>query len=272
MPPRPLLKICLMPDIVEKVNIVKIGGNLIDDPAALENFLDAFVELKGPKILIHGGGKKGSEWLQKMEIPVKYHVGRRITDDATLEVIIMVYAGTINKNLCAKLQAKSCNALGLSGCDLNIITASKREIRNIDYGWAGDIHHIGTENLLWILGKGVVPVINPITHNGQGQLLNTNADTIASEVAMALSPFCKTYLHYCFEHRGVLIDIHNQDSLLHTIQWEEYQNLKNQGIISLGMIPKLDNAFTALRKGISEITIGDAQHFLPDRDCTKLKL
>ncbi len=255
---------------MEQLSIVKAGGNLLDQPHLRDQLLDAFAQSSEKKILVHGGGKRASELLKKLGIPVQYHEGRRITDDETLDVVTMVYAGSLNKQLCAGLQARNCNALGMSGCDMNIIQAEKRASREIQYGWAGDIQSIDVGSLKWLLDKNICPVINPITHDGKGQLLNTNADTIASSLAVALSQKYKVKLHFCFEWDGVLENIDLPDSLIPVITPKIYEGLKRNQIISDGMIPKLENAFNALSKGVYEITIGHPQHFLPDAICTRI--
>ncbi|HMQ08463.1 MAG TPA: acetylglutamate kinase [Saprospiraceae bacterium] len=255
---------------MEQLSIVKAGGNLLDQPSLRNQLLNAFAQCNEKKILVHGGGKRASELLKKLGIPVQYHEGRRITDDKTLDVVTMVYAGSLNKQLCAGLQARNCNALGMSGCDMNIIQAEKRAPKEIQYGWAGDIQSIETDSLKWLLDKNICPVINPITHDGKGQLLNTNADTIASSLAVSLSQQYKVKLHFCFEWDGVLENTNQPDSLIPVITPLFYEGLKRNKIITDGMIPKLDNAFKALSKGVSEVTIGHPQHFLPGSICTHI--
>ncbi len=239
------------------LSIVKIGGNLIEEEATLYTFLRSFSELSGPKILVHGGGKKASEVLAKLGIAPQMVDGRRITDQDTLEVVTMVYGGLINKSLVARLQALNCNALGMSGADANAIQAQKRQINEVDYGFAGDIAAINTEKLHQILHIGLTPVFCALTHNREGQLLNTNADTIASELAVSLSGHFHTMLYYCFELSGVLYDINDPNSVITKIDRTSYQELADNGTIAQGMLPKLHNGFRALENGVHEVRIGN---------------
>ena len=240
----------------EPLHIIKIGGNVINDEASLSEFLKDFVYLSGKKILVHGGGKKASELLKSIGIEPKMVGGRRITDQATLEVVTMVYAGLINKNIVAQLQQNNCNAIGLSGADGNSIKAHKRIVKDIDYGFAGDVDVVENKTFKVLLNNGLTPVLCAITHDKKGQLLNTNADTITSEVATALSKDYEVTITYCFEKKGVLTDINNDDSVIEKIDTEKYKSLKNDGIINDGMLPKLENCFYALNKGVSKIIIG----------------
>ena len=246
----------------EKCHVVKIGGKLIDDKDLYHQFLNGFGQLEGSKILVHGGGKMGSEVLDRMDIPVRYHEGRRITDRQSMDVLVMVYAGSINKSITADLQSLQCNAIGLSGCDLNIIRAVKRPVKEIDYGYAGDIQEINVPALNSLLKMGAVPVISPITHNLSGQLLNTNADTIAAAISAALADSFEVELHYCFELIGVLEDIKKEYSLIRMMNYLEYLRYRDEGTIHKGMLPKLSNAFTALQNNVHRVTIGDPDHFL----------
>lgn len=240
------------------INIVKIGGAVIDDHEKRDNFLKGFSLIKGPKILVHGGGKMATQVSEEMGITPRMIDGRRITDADTLRIVTMVYGGYINRNIVAKLQYYSCNALGLTGADGNIIPAHKRTNTEIDYGFVGDVEidNINTENIMSLLKAGFIPVVCALTHDSQGNLLNTNADTMASALARA---FGKTgynvRLTYCFENKGVLRDINDENSLIKTINYQHYQELKQQNIIHAGMIPKLDNAFDALHDGVQEIKI-----------------
>lgn len=241
---------------METLKIVKIGGNIIDNGAALKAFLQAFSKLEGQKILVHGGGKLASQLAKKMNIPVKMNEGRRITDADTLEIITMVYAGKINKTIVAQLQANQCNAIGFSGADGNTIIAKKRPVKSINYGFVGDIQRVNTEVIQTLLNGNITPCFCAISHNEKGQLLNTNADTISSELAIALSKHYNTELYYCFEKKGVLKNIEDEDSVVEKIDSESYKELKTIGIVSEGMIPKLDNCFYALKKGVQNIHIG----------------
>jgi acetylglutamate kinase len=240
----------------EPLHIIKIGGNVINDEASLSEFLKDFAQVSGKKILVHGGGRKASELLKSIGIEPKMVGGRRITDQATLEVVTMVYAGLINKNIVAQLQQNNCNAIGLSGADGNSIKAHKRLVKDIDYGFAGDVDAIENKTFKVLLDNELTPVLCAITHDKKGQLLNTNADTITSEVATALSNDYEVTITYCFEKKGVLTDINNDDSVIEKIDTQKYESLKNDGIISDGMLPKLENCFYALNKGVSKIIIG----------------
>lgn len=240
------------------ITILKIGGNIINDPVQIEAALDYFASFSEPGILVHGGGRKASEVLSNMGIQPKMIEGRRITDEATLEVVTMVYAGLINKNIVAQLQQRSCSAIGLSGADGNVIKATKRPVKTIDYGFAGDVESVNDNLLIQLLTAGLSPVLCPITHDKKGQLLNTNADTIANEIAKALAAAGQSVsLRYCFELPGVLEDIQRQDSVIKQITPEKYAQLKAAGIVADGMIPKLDNAFAALAAGVKEVVIGN---------------
>ena len=237
------------------MQILKIGGKLLANPYLLDAALSAFVKKEGQKILVHGGGNKASELLQQLAIPPKMTAGRRITDAPTLEVVTMVYAGLINKQLVSQLQAIGCNALGLSGADGNVIQAHKRPSIPFDYGFAGDIDQVNSDLIISLLNSGICPVFCAITHDKEGQLLNTNADTIASTLAVALAPFFKVELIFCLEKNGVLADPENDATVIPELTVENFQKLKAEGIIYDGMIPKLDNAFSALDKGVSKVCI-----------------
>ena len=245
---------------METLQIVKIGGNCIDNEYELGQFLAGFASLSGPKLLVHGGGKIATELASKLGIEQKMIDGRRITDAETLEVAVMVYAGLVNKTIVAKLQAKGINAMGFCGADGDLIRSKKRATTEIDYGFVGDIQEEGIQIklLATLLEQGITPVISPITHNGQGDLLNTNADTIAATIAIALSKTYVTELTYCFEKAGVLSVVTDEQSCIKQINPESYNRLKEEGIISKGMLPKLDNAFLAKTKGVSKVTIGNA--------------
>jgi acetylglutamate kinase len=247
---------------MQQLTIVKIGGNVIDDENSLSAFLVEFNLLKGYKILVHGGGKLASQLQDKLNVPANMIDGRRITDADTLKVVTMVYAGYINKNIVAKLQGLNCNAIGLSGADANCIQASKRKVETIDYGFVGDVEKINTSFIISCLENKIVPVFSPITHDGTGQLLNTNADTIASELAIALSAEYNVQLVYCFEKNGVLQNVDDESSVIKTISNSDYINLKENFVINKGMIPKMDNAFLALKKGVGSVQIGKAEKLL----------
>lgn len=245
---------------MKKLSVIKIGGNVIDNSEKLHQFLLDFTSIPGDKILIHGGGKIATELSASLRIEAKMVDGRRITDIETLRVVTMVYAGLINKNMVAQLQAKGCNAIGLTGADGNMIQAVKRPVKEIDYGFVGDLDasSVSTKTLDSLLKAGLVPVFCAITHDGNTQLLNTNADTIASAVAVAMSSLYETSLIYCFEKRGVMRDIDDDNSLVTEVKMEEFDTLKNEGVVSGGMIPKLHNAFEAIRSGVAAVYIGKA--------------
>lgn len=242
---------------MKKVYIIKISGNVLDDQQALEQFLHDFSSIKESKILVHGGGKLANDLANKLGIVQTMVNGRRITDAETLKITTMVYAGITNKQIVASLQAKKNNAIGLSGADLNMIQTQKRPIGEIDFGFVGDIVKDGINTLVLsnFLEQKIVPVFSAITHDGNGQLLNTNADTIASEIAVALSKNFETHLIYCFEKNGVLKDVSNENSVIETMTKLAYHHFKIEGIISKGMIPKLDNAFSAIEKDVKEVVI-----------------
>ncbi|SEK37334.1 acetylglutamate kinase [Parapedobacter koreensis] len=243
-----------------KLWVIKIGGNIIDHPEGLSRFLERFSYLKGNKILVHGGGKIATRMAADLGIEAKLVAGRRITDEAMLRVVTMVYAGLTNKQLVAELQSHRCNAIGLSGADGNAIKAVKRPVKEIDYGFVGDIlpNSVDADAIATLLENDFVPVFSAITHDGHGQLLNTNADTIASALAVALSARYLTSLVYCFEKQGVLRDINDETSVIPEIRAGEFEQLKESGIIADGMVPKLHNAFDAIAKGVSEVCIGHA--------------
>ncbi len=240
------------------LRIIKIGGNIIDSDVALNSFLKDFSDLSGPKILVHGGGRRASDISLKMGLEPIMIGGRRVTDLATLEVVTMVYAGLLSKKITAILQKNGCNAMGLSGADANCILAHKRVVKDIDYGFAGDIEEVNTTSMLVFLQNEITPVFCAITHNNKGQLLNTNADTIASEIAIALSSSYEVQLNYVFELKGVLESLNDKKSVIPYINEKKYNQLIEKRIISEGMIPKLHNCFNALKKGVQKVNIGDA--------------
>lgn len=242
--------------------IIKIGGNVIDNSENLHNFLKDFTALKGNKILVHGGGKVATQLSETLGIEPKMVEGRRITDIETLRVVTMVYGGLINKNIVAQLQKFGANAIGLTGADGNFIRTKKRPVKTIDYGFVGDIDEtsIDNTNIKRLMDGGFTPVFCAITHDGDGQLLNTNADTIASALAVSLAKLYDTTLIYCFEKSGVLKDINDENSLISDIDPPYYEELKQQQIIHSGMLPKLDNAFTAITCGVKAVIIGHANN------------
>ena len=240
----------------QSISIIKIGGNIIDNPAELATFLADFTALEGNTILVHGGGKSATKLAQSMGLVAQMIEGRRITDAPMLEVVVGVYAGQINKEVVAKLQANGLNAMGFSGADGNLILSDKRNHPTIEYGFVGDVKKVNTNLLASLLDNGITPVFCAITHDGKGQLLNTNADTIASELAIALSAIYDVTLTYCFEKPGVLFDAEDDSSVIEAINPELYAQLKAEQAIHSGMIPKLDNCFNSLSKGVQQIRIG----------------
>lgn len=245
---------------MEALYIIKIGGNVIDNSENLYHFLKYFTALPGYKILVHGGGKVATQLSETLGIEAKLVDGRRITDIETLRVVTMVYGGLINKNIVAQLQRFGSNAIGLTGADGNLIRAKKRPVKTIDYGFVGDLDEgsVNADGISKLLEAGFAPVFSALTHDGDGQLLNTNADTIASALAVALSNLYHTTLVYCFEKKGVLQDIDDEDSLIREIDPQRYEELKIQQIIHSGMLPKLDNAFKAISCGVKAVIIGKA--------------
>ena len=241
----------------EPLHLFKIGGAVLEDPEELEETLAFFSNLPGRKLLIHGGGRRASRMGRQLGIEPRMHEGRRITDAATLEVVVLVYAGLENKRIVSGLQALGCNAIGLSGTDGNAILAEKRPVKDIDYGFVGDVKAVNTASLDALLNAGLTPVYCAITHDGKGQLLNTNADTIAAELAIALAGKYQANLYYCFEKPGVMTDVNDADSVIPFLDPELYAGYREQGVIAEGMIPKLDNAFRALKAGAASVQVGD---------------
>ena len=240
--------------------VIKIGGNIIDDEKKLSSFLKNFATIEGNKILVHGGGKLATKMAEQMNIPQQVIDGRRITDTETLKIVTMVYAGYINKNIVAKLQMNNCNAIGLCGADGDAILAHKRKHPVMDYGFVGDVDAINTDLISSLLEKNLTPVFAPITHDQQGQLLNTNADTIAQELAKGMSHSFKVTLIYSFEKAGVLLDANDDKTVIPVINPDSYKKLKAEEKIFAGMIPKLDNAFAALASGVEKVIIGKAEN------------
>ncbi len=247
---------------MDKFYVIKIGGNIIDDEQKLNTFLKEFASIKEKKILIHGGGKTVTHIAEKLGVQQELIDGRRITNSETLKIVTMVYAGFINKNIIAKLQATNCNAIGISGADGNAVLAHKRKHvnQNIDYGFAGDIDEVNTGFLTALLDLDITPVVCPITHDKKGQLLNTNADTMANEIAKSLSHTYHVELVYIFEKAGVLLDMDDEESLIKKLNRNEYKDLKEKKQIFAGMIPKLDNAFAAIDAGVQTVRIGKSEH------------
>ncbi len=244
---------------MEKLIVIKIGGNIIDDAEKLSSFLADFAKVEGKKILIHGGGKLATKLAADLGVAQQMVDGRRITDAETLKIVTMVYAGYINKNVVVQLQANGCNAIGLSGADGNLIQAHKRNHATINYGFVGDVDAVNATLIDSLLQQNLSVVIAPITQDGNGQLLNTNADTIAQEIAKAMGSLYAVELIYSFEKSGVLLNANDDSSVIPSINPATYIDLKAQNVIFAGMIPKLDNAFAALNSGVSKVIIGKAE-------------
>ncbi len=249
---------------MEKLFIIKIGGNVIDEEKALLSFLKDFAAIDRKKILVHGGGKIATKIGEQLGIQSKYIEGRRITDDATIDLVTMVYGGLVNKKIVALLQSIGCNAMGLTGADGNIIPATKRPVKDVDFGWVGDVESgkLKIESLKLLLEGGFVPVFAPLTHDGQGHILNTNADTVASSLAVALSVYYEVRLIYCFEKKGILENVDDDNTVINLIHKSVYQQLLSEQKLLAGILPKIDNAFAAIDAGVKEVLVGDAKDLL----------
>ncbi|HKL71490.1 MAG TPA: acetylglutamate kinase [Marinilabiliaceae bacterium] len=258
---------------MQELTIVKVGGKVVEEPETLHQLLKDFAAIPSPKILVHGGGRSATAMAERLGVKTQMIEGRRITDAPMLEVVTMVYGGLVNKNIVAGLQSHQQNALGMTGADMNIIRSKKRVHPTIDYGFVGDIEEVNAPALKQLLTDGVVPVIAPLTHDGKGNMLNTNADTMAGSVAAALASSFKVTLVFCFEKKGVLSSIEDEDSVIPLITPVEFQKLKEEKVIVEGMIPKLDNGFEALEKGVYQIQITNIQGLSSkDKNGTILRL
>lgn len=244
----------------EKLVVVKVGGGVVEDPESLQALLSDFSRLNGRKVLVHGGGRSATRIASMLGVESKMVDGRRVTDDEMLRIVTMVYGGLVNKTVVAGLQGRGVNALGLTGADMNVILSHKRTGSKVDYGWVGDVDRADGEMLSSLIEKGVVPVMAPLTHDGEGHMLNTNADTIASEVACALAAYYDVTLTFCFEKKGVLRDAEDEESVIPRISRQDYKRLVEEGVISGGMIPKLDNSFQALSRGVGRVIITQASN------------
>ena len=250
----------------EKLTVIKVGGKIVEEEATLLQLLNDFAAISGHKVLVHGGGRSATKIAAQLGIESKMVNGRRITDAETLKVVTMVYGGLVNKNIVAGLQARGVNALGLTGADMNVIRSVKRPVKEVDYGFVGDVEKVDASLLADLIHKGVVPVMAPLTHDGQGNMLNTNADTIAGETAKALSALFDVTLVYCFEKKGVLRD----DSVIPEITRAEFEQYVADGVIQGGMIPKLENSFEAINAGVTEVVITLASA-IKDNEGTRIK-
>ncbi|MBP3466726.1 MAG: acetylglutamate kinase [Paludibacteraceae bacterium] len=243
---------------MEKLTLVKVGGKIVEEKESLDALLASFNSLDGLKVLVHGGGRSATKIAEQLGIETKMVNGRRITDEAMLKVVTMVYGGLVNKNIVAKLQSMGLNALGLTGADLGYMTSDKRPVKDVDYGFVGDVKKVDSDILADLIAKGVVPVLAPLTHDGKGNLLNTNADTIAGEAAKALAKHFDVTLVFCFEKKGVLRDENDDDSVIENIGKADFEKYVADGTIQGGMIPKLENAFAAIDAGVKQVVITKA--------------
>ena len=250
---------------MDRLTIIKVGGKVVENPESLNMLLDQFKRISGYKMLVHGGGSTATLIAERLGIVTQMVEGRRITDEATLDVVTMVYGGLVNKKIVAGLQARNCNALGLTGADLSLVRARKRPVQTIDYGFVGDVEEVNSRELRLLLAENVVPVVAPITHDGKGMLLNTNADTIAAEIAADLAAFFNVFLFYCFEKKGVLSNPEDENSVIFEMNYPEFEEYKTQGIVNSGMIPKLENAFYAKKRGVKEVLITNAENIANGR-------
>ena len=244
-----------------EVSIIKVGGKIVEDSERLTQLLDDFATYPGKKILVHGGGRSATKIAAQLGISSNMVNGRRITDADMLQVVTMVYGGLINKNIVAQLQARGINALGLTGADLNLIISNKRPVKDIDYGFVGDVKEINTNALHYLLNQNIVPILAPLTHDGRGQMLNTNADTIAGETAKALASLYNVTLIYCFEKKGVLLNEDDDNSVIPHLTESLFREYSEKGIIQGGMIPKLENSFSAIHAGVHKVIITSASTF-----------
>lgn len=240
---------------MEKLTLIKVGGKIVEEQATLSRLLASFAAIPGRKVLVHGGGRSATAMASRLGIESRMVGGRRITDKAMLEVVTMVYAGLVNKNIVAGLQALGVNALGMTGADMNILLSDKRPVGEVDYGYVGDVRRVDAAALSALIEMGVVPVIAPLTHDGRGSMLNTNADTMAGETAKALAACYDVSLVYCFEKRGVLRDENDDNSVIVQMNRSQFETYRAEGIVRGGMIPKLENAFDAIRHGVREVII-----------------
>lgn len=240
---------------MEKLTIVKVGGKIVEDSQSLKQLLTDFSKIKGNKILIHGGGRSATAIAEKLGLESQMVNGRRVTDGEMLKVVTMVYGGLVNKQIVAGLQAIDVNALGLTGADMNYMRSEKRPVKDVDYGFVGDVKEVNADILADLISKGIVPVLAPLTHDKKGNLLNTNADTIAGEAAKALAKHFEVTLMYCFEKKGVLLDDNDDESVISKLTPELFEKYSTENIISGGMIPKLENSFEALNAGVKQVII-----------------
>lgn len=263
---------------MERLNVIKVGGGVVEDPASLALLLSQFADMPGRKVLVHGGGRSATKMAASLGIESQMVGGRRITDGEMLRVVTMVYGGLVNKSIVAGLQARQVNAIGLTGADMDIIRSHRRPLKKVrmddgteqmvDFGFVGDVDRVNAEALSALIEAGAVPVVAPLSHDGQGAMLNTNADTIASEVACGLAALYDVTLTFCFEKKGVLRDADNDESVIHVITETDFARLREEGIVSGGMLPKLENAFAALHRGVREVVITHASNISGEQGTT----
>ncbi len=237
------------------LTIVKVGGAVVEDGAQLDSLLSAFAAIEGRKVLVHGGGRRATTIASRLGVESRMVNGRRITDGAMLEVVTMVYGGLVNKDIVARLQARGVNSIGLTGADGGVILSHKRPVKDVDYGFVGDVERVDGSRLSSLIEGGFAPVMAPLTHDGHGQMLNTNADTIAAETAKALAERYDVTLMYCFEKPGVMADPDDDSTLIPVITRQDFKRLKADGTVTGGMLPKLENAFSAIDAGVSRVNI-----------------
>ncbi|WP_251968689.1 acetylglutamate kinase [Parabacteroides sp. AD58] len=243
---------------MEKLTLIKVGGKIVEEPDTLQQLLRDFSSIDGYKVLVHGGGRSATKIASQLGIESQMVNGRRITDAEMLKVVTMVYGGLVNKNIVAGLQALQVNALGLTGADMNIMRSYKRPVKDVDYGFVGDVKEVNADVLASLIKQGIVPVLAPLTHDKQGHMLNTNADTIAGEAAKALAKYFDVTLMFCFEKKGVLLNEQDDESVIPEIDRVSFQKYVDEGIIQGGMIPKLENAFQAIDAGVKQVIITQA--------------
>ncbi len=256
----------------QHLTIIKVGGKIVENPASLNALLHDFAKVEGRKLLVHGGGRSATQMAERLGVETKMVDGRRITDEKMLEVVTMVYGGLVNKGIVAGLQAEGVNAIGLTGADMGIVLSDKRPVKTVDYGWVGDVRRVNAEAVSTLIESNCCPVIAPLTHDGKGHMLNTNADTMAAEMAKALAKTFNVTLMYCFEKAGVLADENDDNSLIPTITPAVLADLKAHGVVTGGMLPKLDNAMACVEAGVETVVITRADHIADPYAGTKICL
>lgn len=256
----------------EHLTIIKVGGKIVENSESLNSLLKDFAAVEGKKLLVHGGGRSATQMAARLGVETKMVEGRRVTDEAMLEVVTMVYGGLVNKRIVAGLQAIGIDAVGLTGADMNIVLSDKRKVSAVDYGWVGDVKRVNAEAVATLIESGCCPVVAPLTHDGCGHMLNTNADTMAGEMAKAMAAHYDVTLMFCFEKPGVLADENDDSSLIPTITPAVLDDLKRRGVVSGGMIPKLDNAIACVSAGVESVVITQADRIADPYAGTKICL